>query len=358
MVILESFLDNNIDYNISLIGKYEYNLNLNEGIDIKAGITKIKDALLKAIQIVIDKFKSLIRWIKSKFGKKGNNKDGQLIGTIKDCEYKPDALKKIDALINTNTQIHRSYDKILTMIINNKDEDEIKEWIDDLEESIDESIKDNSDILKSKEEVDIDLSKNSDFYSKLYHDYKTEKLYNMIKELEKIKSDISKSKDPKLLKYQSELMKYILKFHNTLSDIFNIIYNTNDKIYDVHEYNGKEVSEEFEKAVKSNNILQTKIMLKNSMLIDPIVLRPSSIYNKRLRFVLKYISPDEFYDNSKEKIEQEKKDGFYKDKSQWTEDYVTDLMVQLPDINQKASKKLWDHTAHVFQYVHGGKRRK
>ena len=355
MVILESFLDNNIDYNISLIEKYEYNLNLNEGIDIKAGIKKIKDALLKAIQIVINKFKSLIKWIKSKFGKKGNIKNDRLEGHIKDYEYKPDALKKIDALINTSNQIHRSYDKILTMIINNKDEDEIKEWVDDLKDSIDESIKDNSDILKSKEEVDIDLSKNLDFYTKLYNDYGNKKLFNIIKELEKIKSEISKSKDPKLLKYQSELMKYILKFHNTLSDIFNIIYNTNDKVYDVYENGGKEVSEEFAKAVKSNNILMTKIMLKNIMLVDKIVLRPNSLYNKGLRFALKYISPDEFYDNSKENIEREKEDGFYKDKSQWTKDYITDLMVELPNTHPKASKKLWDHTAQVVQYIYGGK---
>lgn len=355
MVILESFLDNNIDYNISLIEKYEYNLNLNEGIDIKAGIKKIKDALLKAIQIVINKFKSLIKWIKSKFGKKGNIKNDLPIDTIKDYEYKPDALKKIDALINTSNQIHRSYDKILSMIINNKNEDEIKEWIDDLEESIDQSIKDNSDILKSKEEVDIDLGKNSDFYTKLYNDYGNEKLYNIIKELEKIKDDIGKSKDPKLLKYQSELMKYILKFHNTLSGIFNIIYNTNDKVYDVRKNNGKEVTEEFAKAVKSNNILRTKIMLKDSMTVDKIVLRPNSLYNKGLRFALKYISPDEFYDNSKENIELEKEDGFYKDKSQWTEDYLNHLLVRLPNPNQKASKKLWDHTAQVVQYIYGGK---
>lgn len=355
MVILESFLDNNIDYNISLIEKYEYNLNLNEGIDIKAGIKKIKDALLKAIQIVINKFKSLIKWIKSKFGKKGNIKNDRLEGHIKDYEYKPDALKKIDTLINTSNQIHRSYDKILTMIINNKDEDEIKEWVDDLKDSIDESIKDNSDILKSKEEMDIDLGKNSDFYTKLYHDYGNEKLFNIIKELEKTKSNISKSKDPKLLKYQSELMKYILKFHNTLSDIFNIIYNTNDKVYDVRKNNGKEVTEEFAKAVKSNNILRTKIMLKDSMTVDKIVLRPNSLYNKGLRFALKYISPDEFYDNSKENIELEKEDGFYKDKSQWTEDYLNHLLVRLPNPNQKASKKLWDHTAQVVQYIYGGK---
>ena len=352
MVILESFLDNNIDYNISLIEKYEYDLN--EGIDIKAGIKKIKDALLKAIQIVINKFKSLTKWIKSKFGRICNIKNDRLEGHIKDYEYKPDALKKIDTLINTSNQIHRSYDKILTMIINNKDEDEIKELVDDLEEFIDDSIKNNSDILKSKEEIYIDLSKNSDFYTKLYNDYGNEKLFNIIKELEKIKSDIGKSKDPKLLKYQSELIKYILKFHNTLSDIFNIIYNTNDKVYNVYENGGKEVSEEFAKAVKSNNILQIKVMLKNIMLVDPIGLRPNSLYNKRLRFTLKYISPDEFYDNSKENIEREKKDGFYKDKSQWTEDYITDLMVQLPDL-QKASKKLWDHTAQVVQYVYGGK---
>ena len=356
MVILESFLDNNIDYNISLIEKYEYDLN--ESIDIKAGIKKIKDALLKAIQIVINKFKSLIKLIKSKFGKKGNIKNDRLEGHIKDYEYKPDALKKIDALINTSNQIHRSYDKILTMVINNKDEDEIKEWVDDLKDSIDESIKDNSDILKSKEEVDIDLSKNSDFYTKLYHDYGNEKLFNIIKELEKTKSNISKSKDPKLLKYQSELIKYILKFHNTLSGIFNIIYNTNDKVYDVCRNNGKEVTEEFAKAVKSNDILRTKIMLKDSMTVDKIVLRPNSLYNKGLRFALKYISPDEFYDNSKENIELEKEDGFYKDKSQWTEDYLNHLLVRLPNINQKASKKLWDHTAQVVQYIYGGKQQK
>ena len=356
MVILESFLDNNIDYNISLIEKYEYDLN--ESIDIKAGIKKIKDALLKAIQIVINKFKSLIKWIKSKFGKKGNIKDDRLEGHIKDYEYKPDALKKIDTLINTSNQIHRSYDKILTIIINNKDEDEIKEWVDDLKDSIDESIKDNSDILKSKEEMDIDLCKNSDFYTKLYHDYGNEKLFNIIKELEKIKSEISKSKEPILLKYQSELMKYILKFHNTLSSIFNIIYNTNDKVYDARKNNSKEVSEEFAKAVKSNNILQTKVMLKDSMLVDPIVLRPNSIYNKRLRFALKYISPDELYDNSKENIELEKKAGFYKDKSQWTNKYIDKLMVQLPYPYQKASKKLWDHTAQVVQYIYGGKQQK
>ena len=158
-----------------------------------------------------------------------------------------------------------------------------------------------------------------------------------------------------MLIYISLIQIDILKFHNTLSDIFNIIYNTNDKVYDVYENGGKEVSEEFAKAVKSNNILMIKIMLKDSMLVDPIVLRPSSMYNKRLRFTLKYISPDEFYDNSKENIEREKEDGFYKDKSQWTKDYNTDLMVELPNSHPKASKKLWDHTAQVVQYIYGGK---
>ena len=355
MVILESFLDNNIDYNISLIEKYEYNLN--ESIDIKAGIKKIKDALLKAIQIVINKFKSLIKWIKSKFGKKGNIKNDRLEGHIKDYEYKPDALKKIDALINTNTQISRYYNKIVSMVLNNENEVKIKVCIYDLKDSIDDSIKKDSDILKSKEEVDIDLSKNSDFYNKLYIDYRTEKLMNIIEDLETIKSIINKSKDPKLLKYQSELMKYILKFHNTLSSIFNIICATNNKIYfklfNIND--GEDFSkEEFEKAVKSNDILQTKMFIINSMK-NPFLLSPNSLYNRRLRFALKNISHDEFYDNSKENIEREKEDGFYKDKSQWTKDYLKHLLAQLPGpFNQKASKKLWDHATQVVQYVYSG----
>ena len=43
-------------------------------------------------------------------------------------------------------------------------------------------------------------------------------------------------------------------------------------------------------------------------------------------------------------------------KSQWTKDYMDDLLVQLPDgpFNQKASKKLWDHAAQVVQYVYSG----
>ena len=209
----------------------------------------------------------------------------------------------------------------------------------------------------NKEEVDIDLSKNSDFYNKLYDDYKTEKLMNIIEDLETIKSIINKSKDPKLLKYQSELMKYILKFHNTLSGIFNNICATNNKIYfklfNIND--GEDFSkEEFAKAVKSNDIIQTKIMLKDSMR-NPFLLSPNSLYNRRLRFALKYISPDELYDNSKENIELEKEDGFYKDKSQWTEDYLNHLLVRLPNPNQKASKKLWDHTAQVVQYIYGGK---
>lgn len=225
-MILESYIDSNLKYNMTLIENYTNNLN--EEFDYKSKINKIKEAIKNAISIIVEKIKDLIKWFKYKLKK--SDKKEKLSGIIIDYEYTTDALKNIDAILHVDRLNGKIYSKIITMINNKAPEDEIEDYVSIYKDDIDEVISNNLVIVKGDEQVQIDVGEKSDFYIQLKERYK--KLDNVIKHLNSLNENIKNlnSIDQNIDKYQIELINYTLKLNSAIVDIFSRIKNTFEKI--------------------------------------------------------------------------------------------------------------------------------
>ena len=96
------------------------------------------------------------------------------------------------------------------------------------------------------------------------------------------------------------------------------------------------ISDEFKKTVLEKNLLQTRIMLKNSMIVDPSM----GIFNERLKFAESNL-PDLYVEHDGE--------VFPNDISKWNKDLVTDEMVNVvANFSRERVEFLKNLVRHVY----------